>query len=55
LTPTRLAPLPAALDEHNIVPAERDAQKKFLAEGEPLMKQLEAEVQERLWSSEKSD
>ena len=38
--------------QHNFRPAQRDALTKFLKEGEPLMKELEAAVKQRLWSSE---
>lgn len=41
--------------EHDLRPALRNSLEKFRTEGAPLIKQLEAEVQRRLWSSEKSD
>ena len=37
---------------HDLRPMQRDALKKFLKDGEPLMKELEGEVQKRLWGSE---
>jgi len=37
--------------QHELIPRERKAFDRFDKEGEPLMKELEAAVQERLWSS----
>jgi hypothetical protein len=39
--------------QHDLRPMERAAHKRFFAEGESLIKELEAEVQGRLWHSEK--
>jgi hypothetical protein len=38
--------------QHNLVPAQRAEQMKFLKEGEALLKELENLVQDRLWNSE---
>ena len=36
--------------QHDLKPREQEALKKLLKEGEPLMKDLQTEVQKRLWT-----
>lgn len=40
---------------HDIRPMQREEMQRLLKDGDPLMKELEAEVQKRLWSSEEAE
>jgi hypothetical protein len=41
--------------QHDLIPRQRAEQMKFLKEGERLLKEIEVEVQKRLWMSVESD